>query len=496
MFTCTFLTATLGPIIVALLSGMPAGSEEGESVARNILKRACRIVSTLPAGEIEGSDRDELLRMIAQAQADAGDLEGALRSAEKIELRPEFVSAICEFRAAAREIQFGHPKAARKILNNAYAHVKSNPDNSARVKGRLLAFQAGLEMLLDDEPAAQKSAQEFYHILHKYLKFSRPEAPLESSLYSIEGIWEELGGVPLRVRLSEIGEGRGRYVPVPDGLLRRLALEQLCHGKVKEALETAEQIGDPNIFADALIGIARLRADTEEMKSARIILDRASRAADAVGSPTRRRYLLLSVARAYALANDRAAALTVLEGVEPVEGTWWISEPDYIASYAVALAKVGKPETAGKWLREARRLAEGLADGSDRQRALYHVADAHVDIGEIEAAAQIAKTIGGYNYFVAPRIALERAKRGDLVRAMRSVEDLNTDTEKAEAVRWIAHALSTTDSHSKTLAWAEKQSCPLLQAWALLGFAEGILGKKYDVRPGIPLHVVGCDDEP
>lgn len=238
-----------------------------------------------------------------------------------------------------------------------------------------------------------------------------------------------------------------------DGASKAIAYLQLSQQRVElgdfnGGLRIAEMIvGQPGYKIPQLANIAEKQNAAGDTQGAMKTLDTALREVELAeeetkGSshPTGTGWLRQRIAAAHAKAGNRSAALWVLEplrtmapaAVSPAE------REELLRSLAQGYAKLGEFEAAAE---VARQLPRGLA----RDLALQEIARERAAAqGDERAAIELASAIQEPEWarHAFRDIASRQAESGDLASAMNTLDHIQSDPDRAEAIASIALSLA------------------------------------------------------
>lgn len=313
--------------------------------------------------------------------------------------------------------------------------------------------------------------------------------------------------------------------------LRDIALAQLSNGEqdaatatIQQAMEIAGTLQDaPEQRVRLLTGIAIRQAELGNADIYKATLAQAAHIAETSAGPDRIT-AWADIAAAEAQQGDLESAKTTLESALHISGSE--KESQSLLPYKIyAQAMVaegfkdgGDPDAAAMIIRKALEVVESIRDPSVKSIALRNIALAQARLGDIDGAFRSETGIveESYKGLSFPYIAEAQIKKGDFSAALRTADALGEfDPLRKEAVVASvakayaktghvqdALALSTTIGHpfraltfrtigeaiaeagdvDQALAWASRQRHALEKAYALIGIAEGLLGRSNEVR--------------
>jgi RNA polymerase sigma factor (sigma-70 family) len=242
---------------------------------------------------------------------------------------------------------------------------------------------------------------------------------------------------------------------------------------VKEALEAARTVTDPEAKLRVLLRIAKVQHKTGDTAGARKTRQEAFELAKGFAAGIPRADALLEVAWSQIDAKDRTTVFETLkqaeQAVTPIEGeserpTWLarlVGAQATAGDYAGGLRTLAKGESFQGTLlsqfgfqlntenKEAARkaLTQALAlvkfedkQASQRTNGLSGVAYALVKLGDLKQALETAAKLGKEQYSCLGIIASAQATDGDIAGAVRTAKSIQQDDAKAEALDAIARA--------------------------------------------------------
>jgi rhomboid family GlyGly-CTERM serine protease len=374
--------ARLRPTLVArhatttaltVLIGASAASADTFPAAdpRAILSEAARVT----AGIADEGEKAELYRLIATAQAAAGDRAHAARTFElavqtAVGLRTRTVQyATGHLTSIARaQAEAGDLVSARSTFGHAIdmAHAAPDPRDRATTLSRIASEQAKVGQLDDAATAA-----------------------------------------------TAIGDPFERASALVD-----LAMGRIREGDAEGALRTVTTIEDPHRLASALAAVAILQAETGDRAGAATTIARALAVATGVPDRDRRTAALEAIARAQTLAGYLPGALGTIGRIP--EGSHTFRTVGVLTELAVAQWRAGDHGVASATLTRARARAIKLPKSrfkglSPRAIALADVALAAARMGDATRARDILREVPGAVEAVQAslEVAEVRARAGD-----------------------------------------------------------------------------------
>jgi tetratricopeptide (TPR) repeat protein len=301
-----------------------------------------------------------------------------------------------------------------------------------------------------------------------------------------------------------------------DYALAYIAVAQIEAGDIKGGLQTAEDVSF-NKKDWVLSAAARAQAAAGNVKEAR-------QTAEKIGNDPS---LLAAIAAAQARAKDRDAAKKTLQEALKIAGEFSEGNPDTGddgSRRGGAFGAIAGVQAAMGDVKEARQTADALKEPW-KSNALRSIATAEIKAGDVKGALQTAEAIEGeypkgevlkevltaqlrlgdlkegqqtaaaiksvfWRVVALTEIAKAQAKAGDRTAAVESfrkafaetgVEGGNVRDEEPGlgglrnvALALIVRAQAEAGEEKEAIAWAAKQSNPLLKAQALLNIARGI----------------------
>jgi RNA polymerase sigma factor (sigma-70 family) len=245
-------TRDMAPATMARVALMMAKRGKAEE-ARGVLAEALGIVLPMPAATPEnpGSLRDNRLRMIADVQAEIGDMEGALATADQI--GSDAAERVAAFTSIGRaQAKAGDVEAARATLDRATGLIPSIAGRPFAAQEEAAAdrdaarLQVGLvQVAMNDLDAARATASK--------IESASWRAPL---LVEISGTLAKAGQyAEARQALGDIPVERFILQPLAD-----IARAQTLADDEAGALEWIAGLRSPILRAAALRGVAEARA--------------------------------------------------------------------------------------------------------------------------------------------------------------------------------------------------------------------------------------------
>jgi hypothetical protein len=171
-------------------------------------------------------------------------------------------------------------------------------------------------------------------------------------------------------------------------------------------------------------------------------------------------------------AGRRAAALAALRrGLKVVAGMGRGSERSGILGvFAETHAEMGN-------VGQALRMAASLRDRAVRELTLQRIAAIQAQAGDVRGAFQTVATLEApRKTYALGEMAIAQATAGDTRAALRTALSIPDEAGKVSAVRYVSAAQGRRGEAKSFLDWASAEPPLLVQASALLGVAEGMLG--------------------
>jgi len=128
---------------------------------------------------------------------------------------------------------------------------------------------------------------------------------------------------------------------------------------------------------------------------------------------------------------------------------------------------------------EALVAARSIGDPRERSWAMAALADTLTKRGDVPAALRVVSELADERGRVLARWALApvQARHGDVTGALATLAGITDESRQADAARQIAAAQAQGGQAVEAVAWASRETSSLVKSHALLGVAEGILGK-------------------
>lgn len=376
--------------------------------------------------------RVEALIATAEAQAQIGDVSGALKTA----------------------VSVGNLRGKAEALRNiALVQVKG---------GDLKGAIETADTIVDDRIKAQAL---------RGIAAARAEAGDRDGALQIAAA----------IRDPYLKGGAFRKIAVAPAILkdRAAALDIL-----QQALDIAWTIQSENEKADALGGITLAHVEIGDVSGAfkTVTLIESAFAGKPLSEVAviSKSEILRAIAIAQARAGDSQRAVQTVGSIATP-----YMQASALAEIAVIQAERGDPIAAGGTLRKALQVAAAIGEFSAKAPALMGVAQAQAKVGDRAAAVktfrQVRQTVRvsddeRYKTDALMDLALVQSGAGDFSGAVETADGIRDIHARAHAWRVIAAAQGT--HREQVLSWIDKDGAPVRKAYALLGVAEGLLQGK------------------
>lgn len=378
--------------------------------------------------------RVEALIATAEAQAQIGDVPGALKTAVSVE----------------------NPRGKAEALRNIVLVQAKGGD----IKGAIEAA----DTIADEKIKAQAL---------RNIAAARAEGgDREGALQTAAGI-----------RDPYLKAGALRKIAVTPAILRDRAGTRDI---LRQALDAAMTIQGENEKADALAGIALAYVGTGDLSGAVRTAAMIEGAFSAKPVPdvavTMKAEVLRAIAVTQARAGDGQGALQTVGGMANP-----YMQASALAEFAVIQAERGDQIAAGATLRKAAQVAAAIQEFVAKAPALLGVAQAQAKVGDRAAAVktfrQARQTIRvsedeRYKTDALMNVAMVQSNAGDFSGAVETADGIPDVYARAHAWRMIAAASGGNGNREQVLSWIAKDGAPAKKAYALLGLAEGLLQGK------------------
>ncbi len=253
---------------------------------------------------------------------------------------------------------------------------------------------------------------------------------------------------------------------------------------LKQALDSAGAIQGENEKADALGGITMAFLAAGDVKGAfrTVALIESAFAGKPLPevAATTRSEVLRAIAIAQARAGDSQRALQTAGTIATP-----YMQTSALAEIAVVQAERGDQIAAGTTLRKAAQVASAIQDFAAKAPALLGIAQAQAKAGDRAAAIktfrQARQTVRvsddeRYKTDALMDLAMVQSGVGDFSGAVETAEGIQDVYARAHAWRVIATAQG--GNREQVLSWLAKDGSPVKKAYAILGIAEGLLQGK------------------
>jgi tetratricopeptide (TPR) repeat protein len=369
--------------------------KSAKDAAEATLREALPIADTLDERRVPG--RNEALGIIAAAQAKAGDVEGALRTAASVEnVKDETLrqtagdaKALVLLDIAAAQAEVGDVKGALKTAEGI-KHSFEIPSFKVSALARIAIAQAKA----GDRAGAEHTFRQALETINAFRQ--RIRTPDEKFL---------LGGF-VRISLQEIAVARARA------------------GDFKGALETAAAIEDEVTKADALREIAKLQAKAGDQAAARSTCVQALGVMSKIEAHSLKVEALVEIAKAQAEIGDRPASAKTLEQALQAASATYNFGPE---AHNTANARSESPQHR------------------QRRDALTEIAVVQARAGDIKSALKTAGTIKGnssdFQGSALQKIAEAQAEAGDVRGALEWANTQTSPAAKSRALLGVAEGI-------------------------------------------------------
>lgn len=237
-------------------------------------------------------------------------------------------------------------------------------------------------------------------------------------------------------------------------ILNSLVRARIAVGDMKAAYALAESFRDmkePNVYHDVLDSIATAEARTGNV-------DRAARLLDSLKEDSRTG-LLIAIADRQATDGHNVEARRTLDSALDSIGAIRLEGVRVIELLAAAkvMARLGDSSSAAAKLQEARTLADGISREDFRSFSLSAVASTHAEMGGLDTALTIARSIprNSFRPGALASIVREAARQKKAIDAYalvaEALEVAREDTfppSRANSLGNIAALLSSLDNHT------------------------------------------------
>jgi RNA polymerase sigma factor (sigma-70 family) len=405
---------------------------------------------------------------------------------------------------AARAVEDKQSK-AWTLLAIAEAQAKGG-DWDAAAKTYKEAIQAAKE--IKDDPKGPDPAASAHHTIGwvaiTQAKAGDVKAALETAKAMEDDGARDYALANIAAEQANAGDVKGALATAEgvsfnrrDWVMRAVSASQAAAGEFKDAAQTAEKIGDAASRAFALLAVAGAQVRRKDPEAAKKTLEGAVKLGDSLPEAdadkgedgSARAGVFGGVARLQAEMGDVKAARQTADGLKER----WKSN---------ALKGVAAAQAAAGDVKGALETAEAIEGEYPKGEAFKEVVTAQLRAGDLKGGRQTADAIKSVFWRVASltEIAKAEAKAGDRAAAAKTFQqaldaagkdgaDVSDDAPGMSGLRngalcLIAQARAEAGEEKEALAWAAKQSSPLLKAQALLNVARGIaLRKEAEKKP-------------
>ena len=356
------------------------GSSEEAAGVLTILEQARQATATLK----DSFSKAVVLQAIAEGQAAAGDIKGALHTVANIQGdNVDYPKASALGIIALAQIAGG---------NMAEAHQTAAAIFDGFFQAQVLTAIAAAQAKAGDGTATKETFE-------KAVKIARTltDAPHDY-------------GTPRGSTLIHIAASQGKA------------------GYIGEAMQTAMLLSDPEQAA-TMVRIGQAQAEAGDLKG-------AYRTAAAMQHGYDKASILVAIAKAKARAGDRTAAINVLMQARQAAG------PD--APYV--LEEIAKSQAAAGDINGALQTTTAIGAVGVKASALVAIVKAQVKAGDLEGARRTAASIKDDGTIISPKdhalraIAEAQAESGDLKGAIEIAASIKDQFDKDLALRAIAKA--------------------------------------------------------
>ena len=373
----------------------------------------------------DANTRASALGAIAEAQADAGDFNGALTSARSIEYaspRNRTLGAIAEVQARAGD--FEGALANARSIENAYvaantldaiakAHARAGDFERALASARSIdrtITRAGTLGVIGEAHAragnAQGAADTFTEALASARSIEDP-VPRTDWLGRIAKAMARAGDFEGALAIARNIENVGYWDEAEQHMydyefrsetLGAIAETQADAGDFEGALASARSIDRTITRAGTLGVIGEAHARAGNALGAADTFTEALAVAQSIEAPPRRANTLGNIARAMARTGDFEGALAVARNVENVSE--WDEAEQHMYDYEFrsgTLRVIAETQASAGDFDGALAVARSIDDAFDRVRTLGAIAEAQARVGDPEGGLAIARGIEHVN---------------------------------------------------------------------------------------------------
>ena len=373
------------------------------------------------AQEVSSDNRAYTLSNIAIVQAQWGDASSAKQIVEQIDnagIRVASLLSIAKAQANAGEIS-----GAKQTIDNA-KRIAQNIDDG-REHAIVLLHIAELQFKLKDKIGAKQ-------ILTDAINLAKQIEDADSTLRQIAVVQAKLGDIrEAKQTAQQIGTSSGYRAES----FKDIAVTQAEMGDIEGAKQTVRQMKytdcNKRSLVDsrrgALLDIAGVQASSGDVSGAR-------QTARQVGDCRSRSFILGHIAIAQADAGDVRGAIRTVSEINKDDVTLW--------RIAAAQAKSGDISSAKQTAEQVRIDYSGIFDV--RSNAFSDIAKVQAESGDITGAKQTLRNIraAGLYIEILKVIAVAQAEFGDVAGAMQTAKTIGISSAQAESLADIAKILA------------------------------------------------------
>ena len=253
---------------------------------------------------------------------------------------------------------------------------------------------------------------------------------------------------------------------------------------LKQALDSAGAIQGETEKADALGGItmAFLAAGdvNEAFRTVALIESAVAGKPQSEVAATTRSEVLRAIAIAQAQAGDSPRALQTAGSIATP-----YMRASALSEVAVAQAERGDRIAAEATLRKAMQVSSAIRESTAKAPALLGIAQAYTKVGDRAAATRTFRQARQnvrvsdderYKTDALLDLAMVQSGAGDFSGAVETADGIRDVHARAHAWRVVATAQG--GNRESVLSWIAKDGAPVKKAYALLGLAEGLLQRR------------------
>lgn len=413
-------------------------------------------------------------RQIAVVQARAGDREAAGRLLDKV---LQEVAAFKNVHLIRVEALIATAEAQAQIGNVTGALKTATAVENLRGKAEALRNIALVQTKGGDLKGASATAET---ISDEKIKAQalRGIATARAEAGDRDGALQTAAGI----RDPYLKSGAFRRIAVAPAMLKdRAGTRDL----LKQALDIAMTIQEENEKADALAGLALAHVEAGDLsgaaRAAAMIEDVFSAKPPPEAAVTMKAEVLRAIAVVRARVGDIQGALQTVGNM----GNPYL-QASALAEIAVAQAERGDRLAAEATLRKAAQVASATRDFTSKAPALLGIAQAYAKVGDRASATRIFRQ-ARQTVRVSDDERYKTDALMDLAMVQSGARDFSGAVETAEGIRdiyarahaWRIIATAQGGNREPVLSWLGKEGdVPARKAYALLGLAEGLLQTK------------------